>query len=159
MAEDGATKESLRVEVQHTVEETGEKIKAEGERLIDEAQRKAQEVVVARKAATAEFIHDMSEAVSSATEVLDQKGHHGTASLLKSAAGELDRFSTSMANRNVDSLLQDFRDLSHRKPSLFFGGALLIGFAAARFLVASGSRSRRQSYQAPSYGDYGDPTI
>ncbi len=153
MAEDGANKEGLRAEAQHTAKEAGEKIKAEGERLIDEAQRKAQEVVVARKAATAEFIHDMSEAVNSATEVLERQGRHGAASLLKSAAGELDRFSSSVANRDADSLLEDFRELSQRKPSLFFGGALVVGFAAARFLVASGSRSRRQSVQAPSYGD------
>lgn len=153
MAEEGATKESLRMEAQHSVEEAGEKIKAEGERLIDEAQRKAQEVVVARKEATAEFIHHVSEAVSSATEVLERQGHHGAASLLKSAAGELDRFSTSVANRDIDSLLQDFRDLAHRKPSLFFGGALVVGFAAARFLVASGSRSRREPVQASSYGE------
>jgi hypothetical protein len=145
MSEAGDLKDKLQMEAHRTAEEAREKTKAESERLIDEAQRKAQEVVVARKEAAAEFIHDMSEAVNSATDVLDRQGHHGAASLLKSAAGELDRLSTSMANREIDSLLHDFRDMAHRKPTLFFGGALLVGFGAARFLSASASHSRHGS--------------
>ena len=161
MAEADDVKENLKTEAQRTVKEAGEQVKAEGERLVDEAQRRAQEVVVARKQAAAEFMHDMSEAVSKATDVLDQKGHHGTASLLKSAAGELDRLSTSMSNREIDSLLRDMRDVAYRKPTLFFGAALLIGFGAARFLTASASRSRQESVRATSsddnVGSYGEP--
>jgi galactokinase/mevalonate kinase-like predicted kinase len=147
--------ENLKTEAQRSAKEAGEKIKVEGERLVDEAQRKAQEVVVARKQAAAEFMHDISEAVSKATEVLDQKGHSHTASLLKSAAGELDRLSTSVSDREIDSLLREMRDVAYRKPTLFFGAALLIGFGAARFLTASASRSRREPVQATSPGDYG----
>src|SRR5512134_499567 len=110
MTEAGNIKENLTTEAQRSAKEAGEKIKAEGERLVDEAQRKAQEVVEARKQAAAEFMHDISEAVSKATEVLDQKGHRNTAGLLKSAAGELDRLGTSVSNREVDSLLRDMRD-------------------------------------------------
>ena len=161
MAEADGSKENLGTEARRTAQEVGEKAKAEGERLVDEAQRKAQEVVVARKQAAAEFMHDMSEAVSTATEVLDRQGHRNTASLLKSAAGELERLSTSVSNREIDSLLRDMRDIAHRKPSLFFGGALLIGFGAARFLTASASRSRHEPVQATSSGDsvgsYGEP--
>ena len=153
MTEAGDTKENLATEAQRTAKEAGEKMKAEGERLVDEAQRKAQEVVVARKQAAAEFMHDVSEAVSKATEVLDQQGHRNTASLLKSAAGELERLSSSVSGREIDSLLRDMRDMAHRKPSLFFGGALLIGFGAARFLTASASRSRHEPAQAASYGE------
>lgn len=154
MSEAGDVKEELRTETERTAEEVGEKTKAEGERLLDEAQRKAQEVVVARKQAAAEFIHDMSEAVNNATEVLDQRGHTGTASLLKSAAGELDRLSTSMSNREINSLLHDIRDMAYRKPTLFFGGALLIGFGAARFLSASASHSRYEPERATSSGGH-----
>ena len=161
MAEGDSINETLGAEAQRTAKEAGEKIKAEGERLVDEAQRKAQEVVVARKRAAAEFMHDMSEAVSKATEVLDRQGHRNTASLLKSAAGELDRLSTSVSNREIDSLLRDMRDIAHRKPSLFFGGALLVGFGAARFLTASASRSRHEPVQAASSSEsvesYGEP--
>lgn len=142
MSEAGDVKETLQRDIKRTAQEAAETTKDEGERLMDEAQRKAQEVVVARKEAAAEFIHDMSEAVNSATEVLDRKGRHGTASLLKSAAGELDRMSTSIANREINSLLHDCRDMAHRKPALFFGGALLLGFGAARFLSTSASHSR-----------------
>jgi L-arabinose isomerase len=152
MSDADDVKETLRRETQRTAQEVGEKTKAESERLMDEAQRKAQEVVVARKQAAAEFIHDMSEAVSTTTDVLDRQGHHGTASLLKSAAGELDRLSTSMSNREIDSLLHDFRDMAHRKPTLFFGGALLVGFGAARFLSASASHSRQEPGRTTSPG-------
>ena len=152
MSEAGDVKEKLRTETHRTAEEVGKETKAEGERLIDEAQRKAQEVVVARKEAAAEFIHDMSEAVAGATDVLDRQGHHDAARLLKSAAGELDRLSTSVANREISSLLHDFRDMAHRKPTLFFGGALLIGFGAARFLSASASHSRHEPASVTSPG-------
>lgn len=152
MSEAGDVKENLRKDTQRTAQEAGEKAKVESERLMDEAQRKAQEVVVARKDAAAEFIHDMSEAVNSATEVLDRKGRHGTASLLKSAAGELDRMSTSMTNREINALLHDCRDMAYRKPTLFFGGALLLGFGAARFLSASASHGRHEPEGTASPG-------
>jgi hypothetical protein len=155
MTEAGNIKENLTTEAQRSAKEAGEKIKAEGERLVDEAQRKAQEVVVARKQAAAEFMHDISEAVSKATEVLDQKGHSNTASLLKSAAGEIDRLSTSVSGREIDSLFRDMRDVARRKPTLFFGAALLIGFGAARFLTASASRRRHEPVHVTSSGDYG----
>lgn len=152
MSEADNMKETLRGETQRTAQEVREKTKAESERLMDEAQRKAQEVVVARKQAAAEFIHDMSEAVAKATDVLDRQGHHGTAGLLKSAAGELDRLSTSMSNREVNALLHDFRDMAYRKPTLFFGGALLLGFGAARFLSASAPPSRHEPERTTSLG-------
>ncbi len=148
MSEAGNVTENLQAEAKRTAEEAGHRIKAEGERLVGEAQRKAQEVVVERKQAAAEFIHHISEAVGNATDVLDKQGHHATAGLLKSAASELDRFGASVSNRDIDSLLQEFRNLAHRKPSLFFGGALLIGFGVARFFSASASRHRRASESA-----------
>jgi hypothetical protein len=52
------------------------------------------------------------------------------------------------------------RDVAYRKPTLFFGAALLIGFGAARFLTASASRSRYETVQAASsddnVGSYGE---
>jgi galactokinase/mevalonate kinase-like predicted kinase len=149
MSEAGDVKEKVRTEAHRTAEEAAQKTKVESERLIDEAQRKAQEVVVARKEAAAEFIHDMCEAAQGATDVLNKQGHHDTARLLKSAAGELDRLSTSISKREINSLLEDFRDMAYRKPTLFFGGALLVGFGAARFLSASASHGRHQPQRTP----------
>ena len=68
------------------------------------------------------------------------------ARIAESAADNLQRFSDSLRERDLDGLLRDAESFARRQPALFIGAAALVGFLAVRFLKASDSvESRRPS--------------
>lgn len=66
------------------------------------------------------------------------------------AADTIERFSRGLESRDLSDALHAAQDYARRQPALFFGGAFLLGIAAARFLKASGERAH------PARDDY-DP--
>jgi hypothetical protein len=69
-----------------------------------------------------------------------------------SLAGQLDRFSTTLRDREIGSLLEDAKQLAHRQPEMFVAGALAAGFVLGRFFKSS---RQSRSYQ-DAYSEY-DP--
>ena len=68
------------------------------------------------------------------------------ARIAESAADNLQRFSDSLRDRDLDGLLRDAESFARRQPAVFIGAAALVGFLAVRFLKASDSvESRRPS--------------
>lgn len=68
----------------------------------------------------------------------DGKGAESpVARIAESAADNLERFSESLRNRDLDGLLRDAESFARRQPAVFIGAAALVGFLAVRFLKAS----------------------
>jgi hypothetical protein len=65
------------------------------------------------------------------------------ARIAESAADNLQRFSDSLRNRDLDGLLRDTESFARRQPAVFIGAAALVGFLAVRFLKASDSVESR----------------
>ena len=65
------------------------------------------------------------------------------AEYIHQAAGRLERASARMRDGDVDELMHACGDFARRRPGAFFGGAVLAGFALARFLKSSPSNARR----------------
>jgi hypothetical protein len=65
------------------------------------------------------------------------------ARIAESAADNLQRFSDSLRDRDLDGLLRDAESFARRQPALFIGAAALVGFLAVRFLKASDSVESR----------------
>lgn len=61
---------------------------------------------------------------------------------VRRAADTIENFSHSIEQRDFSGALESAQDYARRQPALFFGGALLLGLAAARFLKASAERKR-----------------
>jgi len=66
------------------------------------------------------------------------------ARIAESAADNLQRFSDSLRERDLDGLLRDAESFARRQPALFIGAAALVGFLAVRFLKASDSAEPRR---------------
>jgi hypothetical protein len=71
-------------------------------------------------------------------------------------AGQLDRFSTTLRDREIGSLLEDAKQLAHRQPEMFVAGALAAGFVLGRFFKSS--RQSRSYQDAYSEFDPRDPS-
>ena len=63
------------------------------------------------------------------------------------AADRIDRAGTYLRDSDADRILNDVEDFGRSRPWAVLGGAVVVGFAAARFLKAS-SRERYSSRQS-----------
>ena len=63
-------------------------------------------------------------------------------------AKQIDGFSDSLADRNVNELIDQAAQMARAQPALFLGGSVVAGFALARFLWSSG-----RGGSAPPHGN------
>ena len=71
---------------------------------------------------------------------------------LDAAAEQVERLSSYIDERGVDELVEDVEGFARRRPALFFGGALALGFLAARFIKSSDSYARRDARRVLARG-------
>jgi hypothetical protein len=75
-----------------------------------------------------------------------------------SLAGQLDRFSHTLRDREIGSIIDDAKQLAYRQPELFVVGALAAGFVLGRFFKSSSRAMRRYEndyYQSDYEYPYG----
>lgn len=56
---------------------------------------------------------------------------------IRQASEQIGGFADTMRQRDVRELVGDVQDFARRQPTLFFGGAVILGFAALRFLKSA----------------------
>lgn len=115
-----------------------ERVRGEGERLIEEAKEEAQGFAVERRDVAASYVGDLAAALDSATETLEARGRTGSAHYVRMAASELHRLGDKVNRQDVGRFVGEVEGFARQQPLLFFGGAFLIGYAAIR-LMGSGS--------------------
>lgn len=112
--------------------------------------RVAQEASKAQNTA-ADHAEDSADQIKEAGDAFDsgswaQEATHRIADNLSEAA-------QSMRNADFAAIQDDVTDFARRQPLVFFGGAALLGFAAARMLKAS-DRAEHDSHVA-DHSDHG----
>jgi hypothetical protein len=102
----------------------------------DAAKTEARRIASRQKAAGADRLGEVAGAVHGAARSLEA-GMPQMASYVHDAAMRLEDAANNLRQRNVDDLVGDFGRFARSQPALFFGGAMLAGFALARFLKSS----------------------
>jgi uncharacterized phage infection (PIP) family protein YhgE len=102
--------------------------------VIGEARDLAEE----RKAAAADNVVRLSRAVHDAADQLGGELPQA-AGYIHSAADRLQSASKTLRERSVEDMVGDFSDFARRQPVAALAGAVLAGFALARFLKSSQS--------------------
>lgn len=122
---------------------------------VDQAQQTAGQLTEqAKQQATSRLESQKDRAVDSLVTVaqaLRQTGQHlreqeqgGIAEYVEQAAERVEGLTNHLRARDVPQLLADTEDVARRRPALFLGTALALGFVGARFLMSSGQRARAQ---------------
>jgi hypothetical protein len=93
-----------------------------------------------RKQTGAIKIDAIARAVHSAAQEISPEMPEA-ASLVHGAADHLQAASSAIRNRSVDDLVTQMNAFAKSQPAAFFGGAVLAGFALARFLKSSSEPS------------------
>jgi F0F1-type ATP synthase membrane subunit b/b' len=143
--------EKLRGEAESSMHE----IKEQAQAQLGQATEKLKSMAGEQKNTLADQLGSVASAVSRVAEEL--RGEQATtASYFSSLAGGMRRLSENVRERDVDELVAMAQDFGRRQPATFFGAAALAGFAASRFLFASGRRGEAQrggaTEQAADFG-------
>ncbi len=133
------------------------------EQLVDQAQQMAGQVTgQAKQQATSQVESQKDRAVDSlvtVTQALRQTSQHlheqqqgPVAGYVDQVAERAEHLTNYLRARDVPQIVSDTEDLARRQPGLFVASALALGFAGARFLMASGRRERQLRRALPSPG-------
>jgi hypothetical protein len=104
--------------------------------MANSAKEKVEANVTQRKSIGADYLGSIAQAAGrSAKEFeadLPQAAHY-----IRQASAQIQGVADNVRGRDVRELVAEVQDFARRQPTLFFGGAVVLGFAALRFLKSS----------------------
>jgi len=115
----------------------GEKAKSNIAEAAESAKAQARRIAAQQKDAGADRLGEVAGAVHGAARSLEA-GMPQMASYVHGAAVQLEDAATTLRHRSVDDLIGGISSFARAQPAVFFGGAMLAGFALTRFLKSSG---------------------
>ncbi|MGI8527683.1 MAG: hypothetical protein ACR2K5_16225 [Pseudolabrys sp.] len=89
-----------------------------------------------KKSLGADYIGNLAQAVNRAAGEFEADVPQA-AHFIRQASDQMQEFADAVRERDVRELVGEVQDFARRQPTLFFGGAVLLGFAALRFLKSS----------------------
>ena len=119
---------------------------------VDKAKHQMQSVLSKQKQAAAGQLDGIVKALHATVEQLRKQDQSPAADYVERVAEGLSRFSSTVRERDIDSLGAQVQDFARRQPGMFLGVAAAVGFMAARFLRSS-SASTSSSMQSSSPDD------
>jgi hypothetical protein len=123
---------------------------------------KTYEQIGTQKQRATDNLGSLAGAVRSMTQPLRDSGQSGLASYVNRAADGIERWSSSLRDRDPEDALRELQQFARRNPAVFLGAAFGVGVLAARFLKSSaedrsgvGYGSMRSSRSASGTSPYG----
>jgi hypothetical protein len=120
-----------------TPDQSGTHVKDEARQVWADAKSVAQSAAGSQQKAAAQGLGDFAGALRQAARNSND-GNATSSRVAETIADNLDRVSSSLKNRSLDSLVRDVENFARAQPLVFFGAAVATGFVAMRFLKSSG---------------------
>lgn len=131
--------------------EKGNAVMAQGTEahsLMDRAKQQAFTKLDSQRERAATGLGSMVDALRESGRQLE--GQSSTmASYVNGAASQLEQFSGGIRDRDVSQMVRDVEQFARKQPTLFLGGAFVLGIAAARFLKSSSAETSTGVNGAP----------
>jgi hypothetical protein len=102
----------------------------------DQAKDKVEEAATQRKSLSADYIGSIAQATAQAAAAFDAEMPQA-AGYIRQASEQMQGVADTVRERDVRELVAEVQDFARRQPTVFFGGAILLGFAALRFLKST----------------------
>jgi hypothetical protein len=154
--QDAKTKaQELGGEAKRMAKDNAEQLGDAAREFADQAKDKVEEAATQRKSMSADYIGSIAQATAQAAAAFDAESPQA-ARYIRQASEQMQGVADTLRERDVRELVADVQDFARRQPTLFFGGAVLLGFAALRFLKSSPPRetafdARREGEFDPRY--------
>jgi hypothetical protein len=104
--------------------------------MASSAKDKVETAVTQQKSVGADYIGSIAQAAGRAAHEFDQDLPQA-AHYIRQASEQIQGVADTVRERDVRELVGEVQDFARRQPTLFFGGAVVLGFAALRFLKSS----------------------
>jgi hypothetical protein len=136
-------------------------LKRQAEESAEDMRQRARSAVDQQKDAAVGGIEGMAQALRSASDDLRERGQPVAAEYSRQVADGLESLANWVSRRNIDDVTGSLEDFARQRPVAFIGGAMVAGFALARFMKSSSARRSRMSgyeYRGATAGSYGQRT-
>jgi hypothetical protein len=130
-----------------------EELRQQVRQTADEARETAKSALENQKGEAAHTLHSVADALRESSGHLRGDHHETVAHYTEELAAQVERFSQDLRQKDLDQLLRDAENFARRRPEIVLGGAVALGFLAARFLKSHSPYG--SSYGRQDYGDYG----
>jgi len=110
----------------------------------DTAMEKVDGVVSERRSMSADYISSIAQATEQAAQAFE-KDLPQAANFIRQASDHIWNAADTVREGDAREMVRKVQDFARTQPTLFFGGAVILGFAALRFLKSSPPAA------APSY--------
>jgi hypothetical protein len=98
---------------------------------------KAASQLNAQKRRATDQLDNFTASLRQSTQQLREEHHDAVAALLERGVSELERFTTTLRDRDVNEFFADLERFGRRQPVLFLGSTFAAGLLLARFAKAS----------------------
>jgi hypothetical protein len=111
-------------------------LKEQAKEVASDAGEKLRASVIEQKTAGADYVGNVANIIRRTAYEFDsdipQAGHY-----IRKAAAQIENVSNAMRNRDMSEIVGNVQDFARKQPTAFFGAAVLLGFAAVRFLKSA----------------------
>ena len=118
-------------------------LKRQAEDSAEDMRQRARSAVDEQKEAAVGGIEGVAHALRSASDDLRDRGQPVAAEYSLQVADGLESIANWVSRRNVDDVIGGLEDFARQRPVTFLGGAMVAGFALARFMKSSSARRSR----------------
>jgi len=122
--------------VAQTAKQEAAKIGAAATEMLHDASDKVKSAVSEQKAAGADYLDTVARAIHRAAREFEadvpQAAHY-----IRRAGGQVSSVASAVRQGDLRDLVAEVEEAARRQPALFFGGALVLGFVALRFLKSA----------------------
>jgi hypothetical protein len=125
-------------------EKAGE-LKRQAEEAAHGMRERARSIADEQKHAAAGRVEGIARALRTASDDLREQGQPMIADYSRYAAEGLESMAQSLERRDVDDFVEGVENFARQRPVAFLGGAMVAGFALARFMKSSSARRYRRS--------------
>jgi hypothetical protein len=119
--------------------------------VASDAGEKLRATVMEQKAAGADYVGNVANIIRRTAYEFDndipQAGHY-----IRKAAAQLENVSDAMRNRDMSEIVGNVQDFARKQPTAFFSAAVLLGFAAVRFLKSGSNNGVKPKAQLAAAG-------
>jgi hypothetical protein len=110
--------------------------------LADQAKQQATSQLASQKQRATDSLGGVAQALRQTGQQLRQQDQGMIARYADQAAGQIERFSGFLRGKDMNQLIDETEQFARREPTLFLGGAFVLGVLGARFLKSSGEQSQ-----------------
>ena len=118
--------------------------------IANSAKDKVEAAVSERKSVGADYIGSIAQATERASHEFEAELPQA-ARYIRQASEQIQGVADTVRERDVRELVGEVQDFARRQPTLFFGGAVVLGFAALRFLKSTAPKVGNSNAQSNAF--------